>query len=84
MHSKLISCSYLIPNLKKETRLHTFLCLVNINTKFAFVRQCNYDAKKNNDPDFKARGANQKVSVGAGVKLMASLLMGMPRVHKKP
>ena len=53
-------------NLKKETRLHAFLCLVNINTKWAFVRQCNYDAKKNNDPDFKARGANQKVSVGAG------------------
>ena len=47
-------------NLKKETRLHAFLCLVNINTKFSFVRQCNYDAKKNNDPDFKPRGADQK------------------------
>ena len=53
-------------NLKKETRLHAFLCLVNINTKWAFVRQCNYDAKKNNDPDFKPKGGNQKVSVGAG------------------
>ena len=41
-------------------------CLVNINTKWAFVRLCKYDAKKNNDPDFKRKGANQKVSVGVG------------------
>ena len=53
-------------NLKKKPDCMLFLCLVNINTKWAFVRQCNYDAKKNNDPDFKPRGANQKVSVGAG------------------
>ena len=47
-----------------------FLCFVNINTKFkrAFVRQCNYDAKKKNGPEFKPKGGNQKVSaaVGAG------------------
>ena len=30
------------------------------------MTQFNYDAKKNNDPDFKPRGAIQKVSVGAG------------------
>ena len=39
---------------------------MNINAKFSFVRQCNYDAKKYNDPDFKPKGGNQKVSVGAG------------------
>ena len=27
-----------------------------INTKSAVVRQCNYDAKKNNDQDFKLKG----------------------------
>ena len=53
-------------NLKKETRLHAFLCLLNINTKWAFVSQCNYYAKNNNDPDLKPKGGNQKVSVDAG------------------
>ena len=47
----------------------TFDGFTNFKTKTkkgAFVRQCNYDAKKNNDPDFKPKGGNQKVSVGAG------------------
>ena len=70
-------------NLKKETRLHAFLCLVNINTKWAFVRQCNYDAKKNNDPDFKPRGANQKVSVGAGGEAYAITIDGNAKSAQK-
>ena len=53
-------------NSPKETRLHAFLCMVNINTKWAFVRQCNFDAKKNNGANFTPKNSNQKVSVGAG------------------
>ena len=63
-------------NLKKETRLHAFLCLVNINTKWAFVRQCNYNAEKNKDSDFKPKGGNQKVSVGAGSEASGITLDG--------
>ena len=53
-------------NSAEETRLHAFLCMVNINTKWAFVRQCNFDGKKNNDSAFTPKNSNQKVSVGAG------------------
>ena len=49
-----------------ETRLHDFLCMVNINTKWAYVRQCNFDGKKNEDKEFMLKGGNQKVSVSAG------------------
>ena len=54
-------------NKANETRLHALLCLVNINTKWAFVRQCNFSATKTRDADFKPRGPNEKVSVVAGV-----------------
>ena len=48
-----------------ETRLHAFLLMVNINTKWAFVRQCNFDGKKNENKHFIPKGGNQKVSVNA-------------------
>ena len=47
-------------NKATETRLHAFLCMVNINTKWAFVRQCNFDGKKNEDKEFLPNGGNQK------------------------
>ena len=53
-------------NKSSETRLHALLCLVNINTKWAFVRQCNFNATKTKDSEFQPKGPNEKVSVGTG------------------
>ena len=60
-------------NLKKETRLHAFLCLVNINTKWAFVRQCNYDAKKIRTQILNPKMQIKKCQWVLVVKLMVSL-----------
>ena len=56
---------------------------MHINTKWAFARQCNYDAKKNNDPDFKPKGGNQKVSVGAGGKAYGISIDGNAKSAQK-
>ena len=47
-------------------RLNALLCVININTKWAFVRQCNFDGKKNNDSAFTPTNSNQKMLVEAG------------------
>ena len=51
----------LYTNQGEETRLHTFLCIGNINTECPFVRQCNFGGKKIDDKDFNPKGPNQKV-----------------------
>ena len=52
-------------------------------TKWAFVIQCNYDAKKNNDPDFKPKGGNQKVTVGAGGEAYGITIDGNAKSARK-
>ena len=59
------------------------MCPENKNAKWAFVRQCNYDAKKNNDPDFKTKGGNQKVSVGAGGVAYGITIVGNAKSAQK-
>ena len=53
-------------NSAEETRLQASLCAANINTKQAFVRQCNFDARKDNDAVFTPKNSSQKESVRAG------------------
>ena len=70
-------------NKATETRLHAFLCMVNINTKWAFVRQCNFDGKKNEDKEFLPKGKNQKVSVGAGGDVYGITVSGNAKSAQK-
>ena len=71
-------------NQAEVTRLHAFLCMVNINTMWAFVSQCNFDGKKNDDKDFNPKGPNQRVSVGAGGDVYGLTIAGnVLRVHRK-
>ena len=48
-------------NSAEETRLHAFLWMVNINTNWAFLRQFNFDAKKDNDTNFTPKISNQQM-----------------------
>ena len=57
--------------------------MVNINTKWAFVRQCNFDGKKNEDKEFLPKGKNQKVSVGAGGDVYGITVSGNAKSAQK-
>ena len=70
-------------NKATQTRLHAFLCMVNINTEWGFVRQCNFDGKKNEEKEFLPKGKNQKVSVSAGGDVYGITVSGNAKSAQK-
>ena len=70
-------------NQKQERRSHSFLCLVNINTKYAFVKQLTFRQKKDEDLLWKAGPKSTPGRTPGSVKTAKNTAAALKHIFEK-